>query len=134
MNLAAVLDELGVALDAISGLRVFAYWADRVTPPFAMVEMPESITYDTTHGRGSDRLAVKVIVGVGRVDARTARDAVAAYAAGAGASSVKAVIEAHEASAWDSARVQSAEFGMVTVAATEYLAATFTVDIFGSGE
>lgn len=133
MNLASVMDDVGSALGTIDGLRVFAFWADRVTPPWAIVELPEKVDYDATMGRGGDRLSLKVMVGVARTDARTGRDAIAVYADGSGASSAKAAIEAHAATAYDSARVQSADFGMVTVAAVEYLAATFTVDIIGRG-
>lgn len=133
MNVGSVMDALGSALETIDGLRVFPYWADRVTPPFAIVEFPEKIDYDLTMVRGGDRLSIKVIVGVARTDARTARDVLAVYADGSGASSVKAAIEAHTATAYGSVRVQSADFGLVTVAAVEYLAATFTVDIIGVG-
>lgn len=54
MNLAAVMDELGAALGTIPGLRVFPYWADRITPPAAVVGWPDPLTYDATMRRGSD--------------------------------------------------------------------------------
>jgi hypothetical protein len=133
MLLSDVMDAVGTALQQVDGLRVFPYWADRVTPPFAIVEFPDRIDYDATMVRGGDRLTLKVMVGVARTDARTARDALAVYADGSGAASVKAAIEAYSATAYGSARVESADFGMVTVAATEYLAATFTLDIIGTG-
>lgn len=133
MDLAAVMDDLGTALEGITGLRVFPYWADRITPPAAVVGWPDPLTYDSTLTRGADQVELPVIVMVGKVDSRTARDAVAAYANGSGASSVKAVIEAHDATAYDSARVTRAEFGSISVAGVDYLAATFYIDIFGSG-
>lgn len=133
MDLAAVMDDLGAALGAIEGLRVTPYWADRISPPAAVVAWPDPLTYDTTMGRGSDRAEVPVVVLVGKVDTRSSRDAMAAYLAGSGPSSVKAAVEAYQASAYDSARVMRAEVGVVTVAAVEYLAGTFYIDIIGTG-
>lgn len=133
MDLAAVMDDLGTALEMVAGLRVSPYWADRVTPPFAIVEFPEKIDYDATMVRGGDQMTVKILVGVARVDARTGRDALAAYADGSGALSVKAAIEAHAPTAYGSVRVQSAVFGVVSVAGVDFLAATFTADIIGIG-
>lgn len=132
MNLADVMDDLGTALETITDLRVFPYWADRITPPAAVVTWPE-ITFDETYGRGSDRLEISVITLTGKVDARSARDLAAQYANGSGSTSVKTAIESYAASAWDSARVQRVEFGVISVAGVEYLAATFSVDIIGDG-
>lgn len=133
MNLGAVMDDLGAALATIDGLRVSPYWADRVHAPAAVIGWPEPLTFDLTMGRGGDRVELPVIVLVGRVDTRTARDTVSAYADGSGSRSVKAVLEAHTPTAYHSARVDRAEFGVMTVAAVEYLAATFYVDITGNG-
>lgn len=127
------MDELGTALQGIGGLRVFPYWAERITPPAAVIGWPDPLTYDATMRRGGDRLDLPVMVLVGKVDSRTARDRVSAYADGAGAASVKAVIESHPPTAYDSARVTQCEFGVISVAAVEYLAATFTVNIIGTG-
>jgi hypothetical protein len=83
--------------------------------------------------RGPDQVELPVMVMVGKVDARSSRDAVAAYANGSGSGSVKAAIESHTPTAYDSARVTRCEFGVISVAGTEYLAATFYLDIIGSG-
>jgi hypothetical protein len=133
MNLAAVMDDLGTALATIEGLRVFPYWADRVVPPAAVIGWPDPLTYDATMTRGGDQVELPLIVLVGKPDARTSRDAVAAYANGSGPSSVKAVVEGHAPTAYGSARVTRCEFSVITVAGTEYLAATFYLDIIGSG-
>lgn len=133
MLLSAVMDDLGAALATIDGLRVFAYWADRITPPAAVVGWPDPLTYDSTLRRGSDAITVPIMVMVGRADARSSRDQLAAYADGAGASSVKAAIEAHPATAYDSARVVRAEFDAVVISGVDYLAATFFVDLIGKG-
>lgn len=135
MNLADVMDDLGTALETITDLRVFPYWADRVTPPAAVVTWPDPLTFDQTMGRGSDRMTVPVIVMVGKVDARTTRDVAGAYADGSGSSSVKAAIEAFDdtATAYDTARVERAEFGVIPINGVELLSITFFVDVFGQG-
>ena len=133
MNLGDVMDELGTALETIDGLRVFPYWADRVTPPAAIVAWPDPVTYDATMARGADQMTVPVIVLVGRFDARSTRDRLAIYLDGTGASSVKAVLEAAEYTACDSVRVASATVDSYSVAAVDYLGAEFSLDIFGTG-
>jgi hypothetical protein len=133
MNLAGVMDGLGAALSTIDGLRVTPYWADRVTPPAAVVAWPDPLTFDSTMGRGSDRQEFPVIVVVGRVDARSTRDALAVYAAGSGDLSVKQAIEGYASDAYDSARVDRAEFASITISGVDYMAATFYVDVIGQG-
>jgi hypothetical protein len=133
IDLAAVMDDLAAALETIPQLRVFPYWADRVTPPAAVVAWPDPLTYDSTMQRGSDQAELSVLVMVGKVDARSSRDQLARYADGSGTHSVKAAIDGYAATAYDVARVSRAEFGVFPVAGVEYLAATFFVDIFGPG-
>lgn len=130
-----MMDEIGEKLStSIEGLRVFPYWADRVTPPAVVVGWPDPLTYDTTFVRGADEVeGVPVIVLVSQADKRSATVQLAAYANGSGPRSVKAAIEASAGTAYDSARVARAEFGVISVAGTEYLAATFYVDLIGSG-
>ncbi|MFR9804613.1 hypothetical protein ACL02T_20355 [Pseudonocardia sp. RS010] len=112
---------------------MFPYWADRVTPPAAVVGWPEPLTYDETFTRGGDRAELPIMVLVGKVDARTARDRLSVYADGSGSASIKAAIEAHPATAYSSARVTRVEFGVITVANVEYMAATFYIDVIGTG-
>lgn len=133
MNLGQVMDDLGAALATIDKLRVFPYWADKVTPPAAVVTWPDPLTYDATMIRGADQAELDVLVLVGKVNARSARDALAKYADGSGEHSVKTAVESHQATAYDTARVARAEFGVITVAGVEYLAATFTIEITGRG-
>lgn len=131
MNLADVMDDLGTALETIEGLRVTAYYADRVSVPAAVVGFPDSYDFDQTMSRGSDRVTFPVTVLVGKADARSARDQLAAYCDGAGDSSVKAAVDRFVSTAWDSARVTAVEFGVITVSGVEYLGATFDVEVFG---
>lgn len=134
MILSDVMDEVGEALEVIDGLRAFPYWQDKISPPAVVVAWPDSYSFDQTMGRGSDQIVLPVTVIVGRADARTSRDRLAQYVAGSGAASVKAAIESHTPTSFDSARVRSVEFGAVTNASITYLAAIFDIEIFGPGE
>jgi hypothetical protein len=133
MNIGDLMDDLGTALETIDGLRVFPYVSERVMPPAAVVKWPDSLIYDETMGRGGDRIEIPVVVLVGQADARTARDRLAQYLDGSGAASVKAAIEAHTPVAYHSARVESAVISIMTVGSVDLLAATFRIDIIGSG-
>ena len=133
MNLADVMDEVGDQLDTIEGLRVFRYPPDLVVAPAAVVTYPAEYLYDATYGRGSDTMDLRVIVLVGKVSDRKSRDLIAAYVNGSGPASVKAVLEAGEYTAFDTVRVEGVEFDVIKVAAVEHLAASFTLDITGTG-
>jgi hypothetical protein len=133
MDLNDVMDEVAAQLDTISGLRCFAYPPDDVQPPAAIVSYPEAITFDETYGRGMDRMTMPVWLLVDRVVDRTSRARLAAYCAGSGASSVKAVLESGTYTAFHTVRVTGVEFESVTVAGTEYVAAIFDLDIAGAG-
>lgn len=133
MNLASAMQDIADALDTVEGLRVHPFWADHITPPAAVVAWPDPYEYDAAFGRGADIATFPVVVLVGKVDARSAALELGAYCDGTGARSVKAVVEAHQATAYDSARVESVEFSVVSVSGNEYLAATFTVQVIGNG-
>lgn len=134
MNIEQVAEELRTALGTIAGLNVADWGVQRVHPPAALVSLPERVDYDQTYGRGSDQLSdVVVLVLVARPADPEARKAIAAYADGSGARSVKAAIEAGAYTSCDEVHVTSAEFDVVTYAGTEYLAAMFHLDITGKG-
>lgn len=133
MKLDDVMDEVAARLSAIEGLRVFAYPADDVKPPAAVVLYPEAITFDETYGRGMDRMTLPVLVVVGRPTDRSARDRLAQYCHGSGPASVKAALEAGDGAAFDSIRVTGIEFPTATIGGTEYMAAMFDLDIAGQG-
>jgi hypothetical protein len=130
VNIAAVTDELAEALGAISGLRVSPYWAGAVSTPAAIVGPPES-DFDASLGRGADRWTIHITVVVDKIDGRIGRALLSPYCAGSGAGSVKAAVEAFEPTAYDSARVTRFVVGGVDIGGTEYLGATFDVDVIG---
>lgn len=133
MNLARVMDELGTALDTISGLRVFPYWADRIVPPAAVVAWPEPVTYDGTMARGMDEMTLHVFVMVGRYDARSTRDRMAKYLDGSGGDSIKAKLDGGTYTSCHSVTVQSATVDAFSVAGASVLGADFIVQIVGQG-
>lgn len=121
------MDQIGTALVTVPGLRVFDFPPKSAQPPFAFVDMPDRVDFDLTYARGADRATFTVVVAVADVVDRAARDAIAAYAAGSGASSIKAVLDA--ATIGTSARVESVEFRPVTLAGGSYAGAIFDVDV-----
>lgn len=133
MNFATVMDQIGAALETIPGLRVYPWTANKITPPAAIVDLPDTINYDETYGRGTDRCVITVTVAVGGISARASRDKIAQYANGSGPHSVKAAIEAHTFTACDTPAVPAAEFVVVTFAAVQYLGAQFNIEVHGRG-
>ena len=134
LDLNAVMDALGVRLATISGLRVADYPSDSANPPQAIVGLPETpLEYDAVMGRGADRVVLPVMVLVGKVSDRTARDALSAYLSGTGASSVKAAVEGTTGDlggAAQTVRVMTARVDVVTIQAVDYLGATFEVEVY----
>jgi hypothetical protein len=134
VNLAAVMQEVADKLGTVPGLRPFAYPPDTVTPPAAIVTYPGSYQFDETFGRGMDRIPdLPVLVLVGKVSDRASRDEIGAYCDGSGAKSVKSKLEVGPYTAFDTLRVAQVEFDVVGIGAVDYLAATFTLDIAGTG-
>lgn len=134
MNLDAVMTEVAGRLETIAGLRVFDHPVDKLTPPTAIVSLPE-IAFDETYGRGSDRYTLPVVLAVGKMNDRASRANLAPYVAGAGPSSVKEVLEDETVPyvAFDGLRVVSVDFDVVAWGAIPYLTATFVLDIMGDG-
>lgn len=133
MNLAAVMQAVADRLDTIPLLRCFGFPPDSLSPPAAVVSYPDAIRFDQTYGRGMDRMTLPVVLVVGKVSDRSAREQLGAYCDGAGASSVKQVLESGTYTAFDTVVVSGADFDVVTIAGTDYLAATFDLDIGGKG-
>lgn len=132
MNLDTVMDAIANQLGTITGLRAHAYPPDMIEPPAAVVTWPD-ITFDGTYGRGMDRLELPVVVAVGKPYDRATRALMAPYVAGSGAKSIKAVVESGTYTAFDTVRVSTATFDVISIGGVEFLAATFTLDIAGRG-
>jgi len=133
VNLASVMDAISARLDTIAGLRCFAYPPGSVVPPAAVVGYPTTYGYDETYGRGVDHMSLPIVLVIGKVSDRAARDQLAAYVSGSGTVSVKTVIEGGTYTAFDVVRVTGVELDTYTIGATDYLAAIFDLDILGKG-
>lgn len=133
MDLQAVMQQISDRLTTISGLRCFAYPPDNFEPPAAILVAPDSVTFDATYGRGSDELALPVLLLISKVDDRSAWKEIAAYCNGTGPKSVKAVVESGTYTAFGLVRVADIEFDVVTWTGVDYLSAKFNLDIDGPG-
>jgi hypothetical protein len=128
------MDEIAARLDTIEGLRVHAHPIGKITPPAAIVSYPDTLEFDKTYGRGMDQMSLPVVLVVGRAVDRAARDELAAYCKGAGERSIKAVLESGAYAALDTIRVVGIDFDVVAIAAIDYIAGVFTLDIGGQGD
>lgn len=135
MDLAAVMDQVKSRLTSqIADLNCYAYPPGTATPPAAIVSYPDRIAFDQTYMRGMDRIeSLPVVLLVGKVSDPDARDAIALYAAGSGARSVKQILESGTSTAFDTLVVTDCEFDVYQLGGTDYLAAIFHLDIAGHG-
>ena len=132
MTPTGVRTGLGTALDTITGLRVFDYVPDSLSPPAAVVE-PLEVDYDEAMQRGLDFYRAFILVIVGRMSDRSSQDRLDAYVAGSGASSVKAALEANRTlgGACSTLQVTSARPREVVVSGVNMIAYRFEVSIYG---
>lgn len=133
MHLGDVMSTMADRLGTIDQLNIYAFPAENVSAPAAVIGFPEDYEYDQTYGRGSDRMTLPVFLVVGKADAQASLASLGAYVDGSGERSVKATLEGSTYSSFDSLRVQSVEFEHIVVAGVEYLTGVFSVDIFGDG-
>jgi hypothetical protein len=133
VKLADVMDELAAELDTITGLQVIAYPAKSVVVPAAVIDFPETYSYDATFGRGTDTLTIPIHVAVGDVWDKNTRDTLSQFVDGSGVASVKAVLEAGTYTACDTVSVTEVEFAPIQIAGVVYFGAVFTVEIAGPG-
>jgi len=133
LDLNAVMDAIGARLLGVTGLRVYDYAADAASPPAAIVALPDVVEYDIAGARAADRVVIPVTVLVGKVSDRAARDQLAQYVSGTGASSVKTAIEGGTGDLGGAAhtvRVTDARIDVVTIGAIDYLGASFNVEVY----
>lgn len=128
-NLGTVMDNIGLALDMIPGVRAYDFPPKSAQPPFGFVDMPDIIEYDAAMKRGKDRMRISVVLAVADVVDRQVRDDLAAYMATTGDKSVKTTLETMGAGIGDSVRVTSADPRPVTIAGTQYMGIVFELDV-----
>ncbi len=133
MIVTEAMADVAAAL-AGTGLRVHPYAADRINPPAAVVMLPTRIEFDVSANRGTDRIVLPLHIYVVRGVDRTEPGHIGPYLDGSGVKSVKSAVERHAPTAYDVARVVSAEPGLFpNVAGNPYVGAEFEIHIFGEG-
>lgn len=133
MDLGPLMDEIAATLDTVTGLQGFGFPPKTIVPPVAVATYPEAIRPHGTYSRGMDTMRLPVIVVVGKVDAKSTRDKLGAYCNGSGTESLIEALETADYIECDSVTVDEITFDVVTIAGTDYMAATFMLDIAGSG-
>lgn len=134
MNIEDVMQEVADRANTIDGLRCFGYPIDGTPPIPAFVVSYPTIEYDRTFGRGQDQLELPCLVVVGRVTDRATRANFAKWFDGAGAESIKAVLESGTYTAFDVIRVaRSRDPIVIKLGTVDYLTAELVCDIWGSG-
>lgn len=132
MNLVDLANEIGAAISE-GEIRTYIGPPNSISPPCAVIVMPELITYSGTYQRGMDELTWPVLVLTGRVDDRTALSRVSKYCDGSGDESIKALIESFAYTACDSVFVATCALDVVTWQGIDYQGALFTLNIAGHG-
>lgn len=124
MKLTDVRKGIAQSLATIPGLRTYAYEAEAINVPCAVVMFPESIDFTGAMQRGRDTFEMVIHVLVSRSDVRAAQDALGEYASGSGEYSIKQAVEQDQslggcADTVFMSRIDS--LAIVTVGATDYL-------------
>jgi hypothetical protein len=129
--------DLGAIMDAIADAAVvgnvvvagkaYAYPAQSISPPCLVVGYPEDIEFDLSFTGGSHQLTMPVWVAVGMVADKTARDRISALVSGV--SGFKEALEGNLGGTVQVCHVVDCKIETITVAAVDYLAGKFTLEI-----
>lgn len=95
--------------------------------------MPNSINFDTAFARGLDEYEFIVLVIVGKVDDRTAQNALDGYCNPTGSGSVKTAIERDKTLGGNAQTLRVTNmrnYSALSIAENTYLAAEFTVQVY----
>lgn len=129
-ELTDILEAIAGRLETIVGLRVFDHVPSALEPPAAVVQLPRSIEFDLTAGRGGDTYNLVVLLLAAKADARAAHLNLAKYLDAAGPSSIKETLDGDLGGAVDTARVtRASDVGSYTFAGMEYLGAEFHIEV-----
>lgn len=130
-SISAIRDGLRARLATIPGLYEYDIVPDDIVTPAAVVMPGEPlVVFDSTFARGSDEFNFLILLLVQFANERTAQDALDAYLAGSGASSVKTVVEADQTLGGAVAYVtvtSAINYGAREYAGVQYLGVEFTV-------
>lgn len=131
-TLGSIKAGLATNLATITGMRTSTQIPEQPQPPVAIITV-NSISYDTTFGRGLDEYSFTVTVIVSRADGRNAQNLLDPYCASTGTLSVKSAIELDRSlggSANDCRVTGLSTYGSLTIGETNYLAGEWSVTVF----
>jgi hypothetical protein len=132
--MASITDlRTGIAtnLATITGLRTGATIPENVSPPYAIV-MPSGISYHQSMRNGMSTYNFTVTLVVGRADARSAQNALDAFCASSGSSSIRSAIESDRTlggKAFDCVVTGMRNYGSISIGDNTYLAAEFDLTV-----
>ena len=132
--MASITDlRTGIAtnLATITGLRTGATIPENVSPPHAIV-MPSGISYHQSMRNGMSTYNFAVTLVVGRADARSAQNALDAFCASSGSSSIRSAIESDRTlggKAFDCVVTGMRNYGSISIGDNTYLAAEFDLTV-----
>lgn len=133
IDLEGCMVELAAEIGEITGVPVYDHPPSKVARvPAVIVSYPSTIMYNAGGDSRLDRMTVGLVVVVSRKVDRIAHSQLGGFASGAGARSIRERLEDKED--WtliEGVSVTSAEFDVIEIAGTEYLAVIITVDILG---
>lgn len=132
MTISGMRTGIANNLAAISGLRTAATVPTDPKPPVAVV-MPNGVTFDKAMGRGLDEYEFVVLVIVGKVDDRTAQNALDGYCDPTGSGSVKTAIERDKTLGGNAQTLRVStmrNYSAMSIAENTYLAAEFVVQVY----
>jgi hypothetical protein len=133
VSITLIRQGLGNNLATIRGLRVAETIPDQVNPPQAVISL-QSVAYDGALRGGLTTYSFMVTVIVGRMSERTAQRTLDGYIS-PGVGAIKNAVESDKSlggSAFDVCCEAMSNVGSLTIGEVNYLAADFTVTVYGN--
>jgi hypothetical protein len=133
VSIATIRAGLGTNLATLSGLRIATSLPEQVNPPQAVISL-QSVAYDGALRGGLTTYTFMVTVIVARMSERTAQSILDGYIS-PGSGAIKNAIESDKSlggSAFDVRVEAMSNVGSLTIGEVNYLAADFTVTVYGN--
>lgn len=128
------MEEIADKLSMFTGINVFSYPTDSVSPPAGILSYPEKIQYDETYGRGEDIFeTLPLYMITNRTDSKSARNQMSDWTDPKGNRSVKTFLDTQKYSFCEAVLVTNATFDTVDIAGVEYTCVVFELNISGEG-
>ena len=130
-NITDLRTGIATNLATITGLRTGATIPENVSPPYAIVA-PSGISYHQSMRNGMSTYNFTVTLVVGRADARSAQNALDAFCASSGSSSIRSAIESDRTlggKAFDCVVTGMRNYGSISIGDNTYLAAEFDLTV-----